>query len=150
MANRQELRDISKARLKTAKLLIAAEDWQGAGYMMGYALECALKAVICKTLRLNEYPESGKDDNWFLTHRLERLLRLSGMEDIFGNTGGKGFYAWGEFIKYYEGEWSCMRYDSSCLARFTDQSVPRLYNFLIGTKTGEEGIITVINRTRRW
>ncbi len=69
MANRKEFKSISLARLKTAKLLIDAKDWDGASYIMGYVLECGLKAVICKTLNLISYPEFTKKkdvDNYFI------------------------------------------------------------------------------------
>lgn len=40
MANNREMRDIAKARLKSAKLLLEAEDWLGSIYMMALAVEC--------------------------------------------------------------------------------------------------------------
>jgi hypothetical protein len=150
MASQQELRKISEARLQTVAILISAKDWEGAGYMMGWVLECALKSVICKTLTLTEYPRSGGDDAWFHTHRLARLLRLSGMENVFGTTGGSGFYVWSQFVEYYEGEWPSMRYDTGYLGKFTEETVLRLYEHLASAKVDEEGIITIINRENRW
>lgn len=61
MANGPTLRKISIARVKSARLLIDAEDWDGAAQMMGLALECALKAACCKALGLNTYPEKHSD-----------------------------------------------------------------------------------------
>jgi len=45
MANCAELRKIAKARLKSVETLMAVNDWHGAAYMLGYVLECALKAA---------------------------------------------------------------------------------------------------------
>ena len=46
-----ELRKIAKARLKDAEALLAAHRYDGAIYLCGYAVELALKARICQTLK---------------------------------------------------------------------------------------------------
>jgi hypothetical protein len=147
MANSTELKEISKARLKSARILMNSKDWEGAGYMLGYSLECILKAVICKTLNLSEYPET-KDSEWFLTHKLDRLLRLSGLENIFG-PNGPGFRVWSDFTQYYAGEWPAIRYDQSRLNSFTAILVPKLYEYLICDTPGNNGIITIIKERRK-
>ncbi len=68
MADSNQLRKISQARLLSAETLISAKDWYGATYMMGYVLECALKAATCKTLHLGSYPsgtQNKKIDGYF-------------------------------------------------------------------------------------
>jgi hypothetical protein len=90
MANGVGLKEIALARLETTEVLIEAKDWDGAGYMLGHVLECALKAVICKTLNLVEYPEytkNEKTDGYFMTHKFDQLLIASGMENIFSPRG---------------------------------------------------------------
>lgn len=147
MANCNELKLIAEARVKSAKFLIDAQDWHGAAYMMGYALECMLKSVICNTLNFEKYPPDvkDKDDSWFLTHRFDRLLLLSGLSNVF-NFNSPSFYTWSGFIKYFEGDWPTMRYDSKKLDSFTSTSVPQLYDFLTCTIEGKEGIIPIINK----
>ena len=47
--NRSELQQLAEIRLRDAKaLLVTGENDAGAYYMAGYAVECALKAVIAK------------------------------------------------------------------------------------------------------
>ena len=103
MANHQQLREISKARLRTAEILLDNFDFDGAVYIMGYALECALKAVICKNLNLLNYPDKGSKDieNIFKTHKFDILLILSGMENDFSLKSPKKRYEnWSELTKW--------------------------------------------------
>lgn len=78
MLNRIALKTATKAKLKAAKILFSAGDNDTAGYLLGYVVECSLKAVICRKLKISEYPDTGKFQNVFATHEFDRLLLLSG------------------------------------------------------------------------
>jgi hypothetical protein len=149
MANCEELKKIAKARLKSAETLMAAKDWHGAGYMLGYALECALKAVTCKTLNLVTYPENHKNDKinlYFMTHRFEQLLIVSGLENIFSSRGPQEAWEnWSDFTLEYPGEWPSMRYDSKTV--WDEIKVERLYKCLMKPKSG---ILKIIERRKKW
>jgi HEPN domain-containing protein len=83
MISRNELRRIARARLKDAEALYAAGRYDGALYLCGYAVELALKARICRTLKWDEFPSSPKEFasyQSFRTHSLLVLLALSGVE----------------------------------------------------------------------
>lgn len=151
MANLRDFRSISRLRMKTVQILIAGGDWDSAAYMMGYSLECALKAAICKTLHLVRYPENtriGPVDSYFMTHRFDQLLTPSGMEDLFSSRGNKDvFRNWSEFTQEYPGDWPSMRYDRQRQMQFDEIKVKKLYNYLNGRPYG---ILTVINKEKRW
>src|SRR5438132_7002022 len=77
------LKSISRARLRDAKVLLSAKRYDGAVYLCGYAVELALKARICQTLRWAGFPEAQQEFKGFQsvkTHDLEILLRFSGIE----------------------------------------------------------------------
>ena len=74
-----DLRKLAVARLKDAEVLIKHRRYDGARYLCGYVVELALKSRICRTLKLNEYPESRAYQS-FKTHSLDTLLHLSGRE----------------------------------------------------------------------
>jgi HEPN domain-containing protein len=81
MIPRLELRRLAFARLKDARALYAAGRYDAALYLCGYAVELALKARICRTLRWEGYPESRTEfANYssFKIHNLQVLLELSG------------------------------------------------------------------------
>ena len=78
MVTRATLKQVAKTKLQAAKILHAAGDSETAGYLLGYVVECSLKAAICKTLKLVEYPDTGQHTGVFASHSLDRLLILSG------------------------------------------------------------------------
>lgn len=76
------LKRITETRLKEAKLLFDNGYYDGAIYLCGYAVEAALKAMVCKTLGVTEYPgeqvlKSMKSA--FYTHELDNLKILAGL-----------------------------------------------------------------------
>jgi len=80
-----DLRAVADARLDDASVLLGNDRLDGAAYLCGYAVELALKARICVTLRWQGFPESRKDfENFasFKTHKLDVLLALSGQEQL--------------------------------------------------------------------
>ena len=64
--------------------MLAAGQWDAAYYLLGYCIECALKACVAKQFRLHEVPDK-KLVNSFYTHSLDDLLTISdvksGMKD---------------------------------------------------------------------
>ena len=148
----EDLREIAITRAKSARHLIRNKDWQGASYMMGIALECALKASICKTLKIKVYPEKHKTDkeipDFFMTHIFDRLFLLSGLSDVFSANGNPlAFNNWSDFTIQYQGNWVKMRYEPQRVSPFDKTMTEKLYNYLYGDKNS---IIKVISRKRRW
>ena len=80
MPTRGESKQIARTRLKEAKALFDKRLYDGSCYLAGYVVELALKAKICKTLNIDEYPDSGEISRSFKTHNLDQLLKLSGLE----------------------------------------------------------------------
>lgn len=149
MANCTDLKKIAQARLRSARTLMKADDWHGAAYMLGYVLECALKAVTCKTLNLVTYPDNTKNDkinSYFMTHRFEQLLIVSGLEGIFSSRGPqKAWQNWSDFTLEYPGDWPSMRYELKTI--WNETKVIKLYENLMEQTSG---ILTIIKRRGKW
>lgn len=76
--NRSDLQKIADLRVEDARALLAAGRFEGAYYLTGYAVECALKACIAKQIKEFDFPDKKLvTDSW--VHDLEKLLRLSGV-----------------------------------------------------------------------
>jgi len=150
MASRGDLVGITKARLKTVDILSSGNDWDVAAYIMGYALETALKAATCRTLHVDQYPDvksykNEKIGNYFMTHNFDMLLLVSGLSDIFSVDGIQdAFQNWSDFTQEYSGEWTSMRYFSG---KFNKSSVERLQDALY---KDSGSIIKTIGRHKRW
>jgi len=76
--HRNELKRLSRLRLREARLLLRAGAHQGAYYLAGYAVECPLKACIAKQFQQHDIP-SRKLVNDAYTHDLDKLLDLAGL-----------------------------------------------------------------------
>ena len=55
--NRIDFQEIAELRLRESKALLAAGFPDGAYYLAGYAVECALKACIAKRSQEHDFPE---------------------------------------------------------------------------------------------
>lgn len=82
MATRRELQKLACLRLKEAEALFDAGCYDGSAYLCGYVVELALKAAICSTLGVNEYPETRLRGT-LRTHEFDDLKLLAGMELAF-------------------------------------------------------------------
>jgi len=77
--NRSDLQGVSRLRVKEARLLLDNGYFSGAYYLLGYAIECALKACITKQIKRYDFPDR-KLVNDSYTHDLEKLLSISGLK----------------------------------------------------------------------
>jgi HEPN domain-containing protein len=77
--DRTQLQQLAELRLKDAEALLTVSQWAAAYYLLGYCIECALKACVAKQFRLHEVPDK-KLVNSFYTHRLDELLTISGVK----------------------------------------------------------------------
>lgn len=84
--DRKDLQELSKVRLKEAKALLTLGLHDGAYYLAGYAVECALKAWIARQTQRYEFPDKDKVmKGW--THELNKLVNVAGLaEDLQERT----------------------------------------------------------------
>ncbi|MGH2361826.1 MAG: DNA-binding protein [bacterium] len=75
---RDDLRRLSRLRIREARILLRAGAVQGAYYLGGYAVECALKACVAQQFRQHDIPDR-KLVNDVYTHDMDKLLDLEGL-----------------------------------------------------------------------
>jgi HEPN domain-containing protein len=85
--------DLAKVRLEDAEALLSIQRWSCAYYVAGYAVECALKALIVRTtertgtlFRDKKEPIQLLDS--FYVHDLDRLFKAAELEVDFGIARG--------------------------------------------------------------
>jgi len=81
--NRSELQRLSNARIREAKVLFRANEYSGAYYLAGYAVECALKACFAKTVKRHDFPDKKAK---VFTHNLTDLVELAGLKGEFNKA----------------------------------------------------------------
>jgi hypothetical protein len=78
--NRKILQDLSQLRVREARLLLESGYFAGAYYLLGYSVECALKACIARQVNRYDFPDK-KTVNDSFTHNLDQLLGVAGLRD---------------------------------------------------------------------
>jgi HEPN domain-containing protein len=111
--NRAELQRIATERIRDATVLLAGSQWSAAYYLIGYAIECALKSCILR--HLEETGVLFKDRTYLKklgecwTHDFDKLLDLAGLSKEQRRTAGAnpsllGFWGvvkdWAESSRY--------------------------------------------------
>lgn len=77
--HRREFQTLAAIRLTEAKRLLDSGMFDGAYYLSGYAVECALKACIARKTRLHEFPPRPNLVRGMYTHDLDDLVRIAGL-----------------------------------------------------------------------
>ncbi len=79
--NRSDLQDLSNIRLREARALFRDKKYDGAYYLCGYAIECALKACIAKNTQIYDFPPNPQIINKIYTHDFVKLIQAAGLSD---------------------------------------------------------------------
>ena len=106
--DRKDLQQLSQIRIREAGALANLGMHDGAYYLAGYSVECALKACIAKTTRRHEFPDKEKAFNSY-THNLRDLIRAAGLQeawaerrtrDVIFNNNWENVLLWTEQSRY--------------------------------------------------
>lgn len=77
--NKSDLEKLVEIRLLESETLLKSGSFQGAYYLVGYSLECALKACIAKQVNQYDFPNKQLA-NQSHTHNLTELLGVAGLK----------------------------------------------------------------------
>ncbi len=101
-------------RAKEAEVLAKNGNEEGAYYLGGFAIECALKACIAKKIKRYDFPLSARDANKVYTHDLNELLKLAELESYLDKEmkGNRALTASWTVVKNWKVE---SRYETSGL-----------------------------------
>lgn len=79
---RRDFQRLTELRVKEAVTLAKSSNPQGAYYLAGLAVECALKACIAKKTGRHDFPPSPNQARGVYSHDLGDLLKLAGLADL--------------------------------------------------------------------
>ncbi|HEY0080730.1 MAG TPA: HEPN domain-containing protein [Pyrinomonadaceae bacterium] len=77
--NRSDFQELSRLRIKEAKVLLDNKCYEGAYYLAGYAVECALKACVARKTKRFDFPPNEKTVREYYTHELVKLVKGAGL-----------------------------------------------------------------------
>jgi|SRR5271167_1947407 len=77
---RRDFKVLADLRAEEARILLSRGKQQGAYYLSGYAVECALKACISKKTKRFEFPPKYDYVRRLYNHGLNDLLNVAGLD----------------------------------------------------------------------
>ena len=126
---RSDFQRLAGVRIEEARILLANQAWDGAYYLAGYAVECALKACIAKLTMAEDFPDKKlAERSW--KHDLNELIDVAGLEalrKIDAPRGSPRDFNW-KTVK----DWN----EQSRYGRKTQSEAESLYNAITGTTDG--------------
>ena len=78
---RKDFQRLTELRAKEATTLARSRNQQGAYYLAGFAVECALKACIAKKTKRHDFPADAKHAGRVYSHDLTELLKLADLHN---------------------------------------------------------------------
>ena len=78
---RRDFQILAEMRAREAAVLAKNGNEEGAYYLGGLAIECALKACIAKKIKRHDFPPDRDDASKVYTHLLGNLLELAELEN---------------------------------------------------------------------
>jgi hypothetical protein len=134
------LRELALLRLQEAEVLFNTGLYDGCAYLCGYVVELALKARICASLGVNDYPEKGSRlRDAMKSHVLDDLGLLAGMGHDLTSARPVLVANWSALIEW-KPEW---RYNPK--GSYDRQSAQKLLN---AVRSRPDGVLTCISA--RW
>ena len=76
---RRDFQNLSVLRVREARSLAQVGLYDGAYYLGGVAIECALKSAIARAVQRYEFPDLERTRSAY-THNLDALLKLAGLQ----------------------------------------------------------------------
>jgi HEPN domain-containing protein len=84
--NRTDLQNLAEERLGDAQTLLASSRFGGAYYLVGYAVECGLKACIARLTRAEDFYDKNLAGKIF-QHKLRNLADLARLSAVIEQAG---------------------------------------------------------------
>lgn len=76
--NRRDFQNLSRLRLREARLLLKNRYYEGAYYLAGYSVEYAIKACIAKNVNQYDFPNKQLAIDSY-SHKIEQLIKVAGL-----------------------------------------------------------------------
>lgn len=129
LLNRRRLKELAQTRLNDAKLLMKGRRYDGAYYVCGYVIECALKACIAKQTKRSDFPDKNTVDASY-THSLTKLVGIAGLQQQLDAEAAAD--------KAFEQNWGIAKdwSENSRYQKHTRQEAQALYEAIVGNRHG--------------
>jgi len=133
------LQDLSRIREQEARSLLEAGFYDGAFYVAGYAVECALKACIAKNVPRHHFPDLETVRESY-SHELDKLLGIAGLRDALKSDMSSN--------KALRDNWNSVSKSWSAESRYERHGRAEAQDLLAAATARRTGVLPWIRR--RW
>jgi hypothetical protein len=134
--NRSDLKKLAEIRLQESATLLKERKYDGAYYLCGYVIECALKACIAKQTRRSEFPDRDLVRESY-THDLTKLVKLAGLEQDLKREAHSN----PDFSDY----WNTVK-DWNELSRYARTKAPAAHDLYTAVSDRQNGVLQWVKR----
>lgn len=127
---------MAEERLDDARILFEAMRFNAAYYLVGYVIECALKACIAAYFKEGDVPEKGFVDK-FYRHDLNGLRDTAGLKLVFEDLMQKD--------KEFDRNWGTVK-DWTEASRYGFRSEKEARDMIAAVSDPEHGVFHCIRR----
>jgi HEPN domain-containing protein len=130
--NRRSFQELARLRLREAQTLLKSKQWEGAYYLAGYAIECALKACIAKKTRRSDFPPRPDQIREIYVHDPSKLVKAAGLlEDLASKQ---------EIDPEFKAKWNVVK-DWSEDARYNEKSEKQASDLIRAIQDPTHGVL---------
>jgi len=123
---RRDFKVLADLRAEEARALLGKGKQQGAYYLAGYAVECALKACIAKRTKRFQFPPKIEYVRELYSHKLNDLVKAAGLDADLRKEMATN--------KIFEANWSTVKdWTEESRYRTTGLNGKDMYNAVVGT-----------------
>lgn len=133
--NRGDFQTLSRIRLREARALLKSGHFDGAYYLAGYAVECALKSCIARSTRRHDFPDKNTVNSSY-THNLGELVKVAGLNDELGQESASS--------TAFAANWATVK-DWTEASRYSLQGRAEAH-LLLTAMSGKRGVVTWLRR----
>lgn len=134
--NRQELQTLAEERLADATALVQAGRWDGAYYLAGYVVECALKACVARQTREYDFPVKDAQRKFYI-HNLRELCNNARLTQVIEDESGRD--------REFGLNWSFVK-DWTEEARYETHSRQKAEQMLAAVADPQHGVLQCLRR----
>lgn len=128
---RSDLQRLALTRVEEARILLENKMYNGAYYLCGYAIECALKACIAKKTQRFEFPDREKVNSSYV-HDLEKLLGVAELKLVKDKVAKKD--------PEFERNWSTVK-DWSEKSRYQEHGEKEARDLFLAVSEKNHGVL---------
>jgi hypothetical protein len=133
---RRDFQKLARKRIREGRILLKANAPDGAYYLLGLAIEAALKACIARKTKRFEFPDKSAVNQSY-SHDLSQLLAVSGLRPMVDNLS--------QTNQKFAANWAVVK-DWNIESRYQDQDAKKASDLYKAITDRKDGVLNCIKQ----